>query len=258
MVGRHVTIWPKTDFLFLRLTVVVMVALCLWFVIVSVQTAISGSLVAGLVGLVIWSTIGVGLYRLMQWGRWLALAALWLMVLSTLSPFGEMSTLAMINGDAPPLPIWEELAKYIAPHGIGTLFFIEVLYGYRGEFKFSRDAQAAGDLHRPPPMPPRSWILWSLAVIGLPTLVVFLSTWDLQLAGGCINLRDLHDIRGGRSIFRIIPVLISVVLGLLIFIRAAPMNASRRHLVVRAIVYATIMLMFYGGIRNYLWYNNRC
>ena len=252
------TVWPKTNFVFLRLTVIAMVALCAWFAIVSVQNSFSGSLAAGMVGLVIWSIIGVGLYRLMQWGRWLALAMLWLMVFFTLSPFGEMSTFAMINGDAPPLPIWEELAKYIAPFGIGTVFFIEVLYAYRGEFKFSRDTQVAGDLVSSLPNPPRSWTLWSLAVIAVPTLVVFLSTGDLQLAGGCIRLRDLHDVRGDPSTFRIIPVLFSIFLGLLIFLRAAPMNASRRHLIVRAIVYATVILMFYSGIRNYLWYTSRC
>jgi hypothetical protein len=252
------TVWPKTDFVFLRLTVTAMVALCAWFAVVSVRNAISDSLVAGLVGLLIWSTMGVGLYRLMQWGRWLALAVLWLMVFFTLSPFGEMSTFAMINGEAPPLPIWEELARYLAPFGIGSVFFIEVLYAYRGEFKFSRDAQVAGDLASSLPAPPRSWTLWSLAVIAVPTLLVFLSTWDLKLAGGCIKLGDLSDIRGDQSICRIIPVLISIVLGLLIFIQAAPMNASRRHLIVRATVYATVTLMFYGGIRNYLWCTSRC
>jgi hypothetical protein len=252
------TIWPKTDIVFLRLTVAAMVALCVWFAIVSVQNAISGSLVAGLVGLVIWSTIGVGLYRLMQWGRWFALAVLWLIVFFTLSPFGEMSTFAMINGEAPPLPIWEELAKYIAPFGIGTLFFIEALYAYKGEFKFSRDAQVAGDLTPSLPTPPRSWILWSFGVIAVPTFVVFLSTRDIQLAGGCIKLLDVYDVRGDPSTFRIIPVLFSMALGSLIFLRAAPLHASRRHLIVRAIVYGTVILLFYGGIRNYLWYTSRC
>jgi hypothetical protein len=139
----------------------------------------------------------------MQWGRWLTLAILWLIVFFTLSPFGEMSTLAMINGEAPPLPIWEELARYIAPFGIGTVFFIEVLYAFRGEFKFSRRTLVAGDLASSLPTPPRSWTLWSLAVIAIPTLVVFLSTWDLRLAGGCIILRDLYDVRGDPSTFRI-------------------------------------------------------
>jgi len=59
----------------------------------------------------------------MQWGAWLALAMLWLMYFFTLVPFGEMSTFAMINGDAPPLPIWEELAKYIAPFGNWNCLF---------------------------------------------------------------------------------------------------------------------------------------
>jgi hypothetical protein len=252
------TLWPKTKFVFLRWAVIAMAALGVWFAIVSVQNAISGSLAAGVVGFVIWSTTAVGLYRLMQWGRWLTLAILWLMVFFTLSPFGEMSTFAMINGEAPPLPIWEELAKYIAPFGIGAVFFIEALCAYGGEFKFSRDALVAGDLGSSVPTPPRSWTLWSLAVIAVPTLVVFLSTWDLQLAGGCIKLRDLYDVRGDPSTFRITPVLFSIFLGLLIFLRAAPMNASRRHLIVRAIVYAVVMLMFYSGIRNYLWYTSRC
>jgi hypothetical protein len=97
----------------------------------------------GLLGLVFWLTTAVGLYGLMQWGRWLALAVLWLLVLLTLSPFGEMSTLAMINGEAPPLPIWHELIRYIAPFGITSLFFIEVLYAYRNEFKFLRHMQVA-------------------------------------------------------------------------------------------------------------------
>jgi hypothetical protein len=105
------TAWPKTEFVFLRWTVAAMVVLCAWFAILGVREAISGSLIAGLIGLAIWLTIAVGLYRLMQWGRWLALAVLWLMVLFTLSPFGEMSTLAMINGEAPPLPIWHELVE---------------------------------------------------------------------------------------------------------------------------------------------------
>ena len=140
------TAGPKTEFAFLRWTVAAMVVLCAWFAILGVREAISGSLIAGLLGLVIWLTIAVGLYRLMQWGRWLALAVLWLMVLFTLSPFGEMSTLAMINGEAPPLPIWHELVRYIAPFGITSLFFIEVLYAYRNEFKFSRHTQVAGDL----------------------------------------------------------------------------------------------------------------
>jgi hypothetical protein len=252
------TVLPKTEFAFLRWTVAAMVVLCVWFAIVSAQNAISDSLVAGLVGLAIWSTIGVGLYRLMQWGRWLALAALWLMAFFTLSPFGEMSIFALINGEAPPLPIWEELVRHIAPFGIGTLFFIEVLYAYRAEFKFSRDAKVAGDLAPSLPTPPRSWGLWCLAVIAFPTLTVFLSTWDLQLAGGCIKISESNDWRGDPSTFRIIPVLISSVLGLLIFLRAAPIKASRRQLIARAIVYAVFMVMFYSGIRTHLWYTSRC
>jgi hypothetical protein len=252
------TPWPKTEFVFLRWIVVAMVVLCAWFAILGVREAISGSLVAGLIGIAIWLTIAVGLYRLMQWGRWLALAALWLMVLVTLTPFGEMGTLAMINGEAPPLPIWQELARYIAPFGITALFFIEVLYAYRNEFKFSRHTQVAGDLVASQPAPPRSWIFWSLAVVAIPTLIVFLSTRDIQLAGGCIKFYDSQDARGDPSTFRLIPVLLVIVLGSLIFLRAAPTNASRRHLIARVIVYATILLMFYGGIRNYLWYNNLC
>jgi len=252
------TAWPKTEFVFLRWTVVAMVVLCAWFAILGVREAISGSLVAGLIGIAIWLTIAVGLYRLMQWGRWLALAVLWLMVLLTLSPFGEMSTLAMSNGEAPPLPIWHELVRYIAPFGITSLFFIEVLYAYRNEFKFSRHTQVAGDLVASQPAPPRSWTFWSFAVVAIPTLIVFLSTRDIQLAGGCIKFYDSQDARGDPSTFRLIPVLLVIVLGSLIFLRAAPTNASRRHLIVRVIVYATILLMFYGGIRNYLWYNNLC
>jgi hypothetical protein len=247
------TVLPKTNFVFLRWAVVAMDALCIWFSIVSVQNAISGSLVAGLVGFVNWLTIGVGLYRLMQWGRWLALAVLWLIVFFTLSPFGEMSTFAMINGEAPPLPIWEELAKYIAPYGVGTVFFIEVLYAYRGEFKFSRDGQAAGDRASSPPTPPRSWILWIIAVIAVPTLIVFLSIRDMRLSGGCIKWDP-----GSTSTFRIIPTLIAIILGSLLFLRAAPANASRRHLIVRVAIYVTINLLFYSGIKNYLWYTNHC
>ena len=108
------------------------------------------------------------------------------------------------------------------------------------------------------PAPPRSWTLWSLAVVAIPALVVFLSMWDIQLGGGCIKLYDSNDVKGDASTFRIIPVLFAIVLGSLIFLRAAPTNASRRHLIVRVIVYATVMLMFYGGIRNYLWYTNLC
>lgn len=252
------TVWPKTDFVFLRLAVSAMVALCVWFAIASTRNAFSGSYVAGLVGLVIWSIIGVGLYRLMQWGRWLALAILWLIVFFTLSPFGEMSTFAMINGEAPPLPILEELAKYIAPLGIGAVFFIEVLHSYRSEFKFSRNEPVAGDLASSLPTPPRSWSLWCLAVITVPALVVFLTIWDLQLAGGCIKLSEANSWRGDPKTFRMIPVLISSCLGLLMFLRAGPVSASRRQLIVRAVVYAAVMLMFYGGIRNYLWYTSRC
>lgn len=255
---RKMTAWPKTEFVFLRWTVVAMVVLCAWFAIVGVREAISGSPIAGLLGLVFWLTTAVGLYGLMQWGRWFALAVLWLLVLFTLSPFGEMSTLAMINGEAPPLPIWHELIRYIAPCGITSLFFIEVLYAYRNEFKFSRHTQVAGDLAASQPAPPRSWTSWSLAVVAVPTLIVFLSTWDLQRAGGCIKFYESHDASGDPSTFRIIPVLFAIILGSLVFLRAAPTNASRRYLVVRGIVYATVVLMFYGGIRNYLWYNNLC
>ena len=252
------TVWPKTEFVFLRWAVATMVALCSWFAILGIRQAILGSPIPGFLMIAIWLTIAVGLYRLMQWGRWLALAVLWLLVFFTLSPFGEMSTLAMINGEAPPLPIWHELARYIAPFGIASLFFIEVLYAYRNEFQFSRHAQVAGDLAASQPTPPRSWTFWSLAVAAVPTLIVFLSTRDIQLAGGCIKFYDSHDARGDPSTFRIIPVLFAIVLGSLIFLRAAPTNASRRHLIVRVIVYATVMLMFYSGIRNYLWYNNLC
>lgn len=73
-----------------------------------------------------------------------------------------------------------------------------------------------------------------------------------------VGTGNLYDARGDLSALRPIPVLSVIVLGLLIFLRAAPTNASRRHLIVRLIVYATIMLMFYGGIRNYLWYDNLC
>ena len=237
---------PQTDIKLLRLVVIALATGSLWCAVIYFQRAIDGQLFLGLLTFVLWLPMAVGLWLLKQWARFLALTVLWLMVF--IVPFGQVSMMAVVDGDFPPLPIWEQLMYRVAPIVIPAMFFIEVLHDYGSEFRWPLGSAAAANSATARPNPPRSWLFWCLGVIATPALIVVLQNLDIRLKGGCMQIDEQ-----GHSwlLWSILPV-VSVVVGLLAFLRAAPAGASRTHRTVRALAYIAGMLLFYGDTSGYI------
>jgi hypothetical protein len=255
-VGDNRPKWlPATPVLIVRVAVACMVVACACFAGISIQQALTGDFSQGLFAILLYIPTAVGLWRLTQWGRWLALAILWLLVLAISTPFGVLGIFAVINGEHFPYPIWREMAQ-IAPVAIPALFFMEVLYSYRGEFEFSRSTPAPADVVPPIPTPPDSWLLWTLAVLGTPMLMVYLLLGQLQAEGGCFPL----EWGPGSGIFvrTGLPSILAILLGSLIYLRALLRGRSRWRLAIRVFIYAVMLLLFRSAIGGYVWYYSRC
>jgi len=250
MLHRFVKLLPQTNSQLLRLAVVGLVMAYLWFAVNYLRGAISGEYFFGVLSFVLWLPLAAGLWTLMPWARYLSLTILWLIVIGTPTLVGPWEA---INGDAPPLPIWEQLMSSVAPMFIPAALCIEVLYAYKREFRW----RAIEEENRPPTKLPRSWILWCLGVFGTPILLVALLNLDVRLAGGCISPPG-HGSRYSQAL-RDISLWICVIAGLALFLRAAPANADWRNRVVRSLVYIAGMLWFYSNARGYLMvYFNLC
>jgi hypothetical protein len=244
---------PQTDSELLRLVVIGLATGCVWLAVIYFQGAIDGQLFLGLLTFVLWLPLAVGLWLLKQWARFLALTILWLMVFAV--PFGQVSAMAVVDGDLPPLPIWEQLIYRVAPLVIPATFFIEVLHAYGSEFQWPRGSEAAAaNSASARPTPPRSWLLWCLGVIAVPALLVVPLNLDIRRKGGCIPI----DAQGHSWLLWTILPLVGVALGLLVFLRAAPANATRLNRTVRALAYSAGMLLFYVDISSYLGLNSLC
>lgn len=226
---------------------------CIWFAVIYLQAAISGRLFAGYLGLFLWLPLAAGLWLLKPWARSLALVVLVLIVIGT--PFAEVSGMAAVDGDEPPLPIWGQLMYRVAPLFIPAIFFLEVLYAYGCEFQTPAWSLGSPSDIAPKPTPPRSWLLWCLAVIATPALLVMLL--NLRFEGGCLPLETNNNQVHGRPIW-IIPPMISVALGLLLYLHAMPSAASRPNKIARAVVYTGTMILFYGDVSSYLEITGFC
>jgi hypothetical protein len=191
-----------------------------------------------------------------QWARLLALFVLWFIVIVIGGPFGELSVFAAINGEAPPLPILEQLMYRVVPFVIPAAFFIEVLYAYRSEFKRRYILETDSPL---PPILPKSWLLWSVSIVAIPLLMVLLLNLAKDQHGGCIPFPTSGH--GGywkdEGIWHI-PAIACALVGLVVFMRAAPADASKINRIVRALIYSTGMLLFHGEVFSYVQYANMC
>ena len=247
--------WPATPVLIVRVAVVCMVAACVYCAGVGIQGVVAGDFSPAALAILLYIPTAIGLWRLMQWGRWLALAVLWLLLLATVTPFGVLGIFAVINGEHFPFPIWRELVT-IAPVVIPALFFMEVLYSYSGEFRYSRTVSAPGDVAAPSPTPPDSWMLWFIAVVGIPVLMVYLLSWQLEIVGGCFPLE--WGPNAGIFEWSGLPSILAILLGSLIYLRAFLRRRNRWRLVIRATIYAVMLLLFRSAIGGYVWYYSRC
>ena len=255
MVKRLTKLLPQTDSRLLTFVLVGFAIAGVWYAVQGFGLVLTGEPVRGILAL-LWLPITVGLWRLRQMGRWVALVILWSMVFMV--PYGELSIWTLINAAAPPGPIWEPLIFRVAPFAIPAAFAIELLYAYRSEFKSNRVSALAAPRSSGPQLP-RSWTLWSLAVIGTPATIVALLCLDLEIKGTCIPM--LAPANGPYGLFdplwTILPLACAAV-GLLAFLRAAPVEASRRNRVVRAILYAAAMFLFYSEVAGYIRYERFC
>ena len=129
--------------------------------------------------------LAAGLWLLMPWARYLSLFLLWIIVFVT--PF-NVGPFAVVDGDSPPLPIWEQLMYLVAPLVIPSMFFIEVLCAYEPEFRRSRVSETTPALRTTPALVPRSWVLWCMAVFAIPVLLVAFLNLDIRLMGGCLPM----------------------------------------------------------------------
>ena len=165
--------------------------------------------------------------------------------------------MAAVDGDEPPLPIWEQLMYRVVPLVIPAMFFIEVLYAYGCEFQRSPGREVGASNSTAKPTPPRSWFLWCLAVIGTPALLVALLNLEIRLEGGCLPLGAKNQQAHGQPLWIITPM-ICVALGLLLYLNAIPSTASRPNKIIRAVVYTGAILLFYGDVSSYLEITKFC
>ena len=133
---------PQTKTPVLRLTVIGLAATFACFAVRYLQWAAQGELLYGVIAILLWLPLSVGLWRLLPPARDIAQAVLWLIVivipLGTLNPFAAMDEL----GPGPP-PAWEVLLFWVAPWVVPALFAIHVLGKFKSEFRRHRDDTAS-------------------------------------------------------------------------------------------------------------------
>jgi hypothetical protein len=168
-------------------------------------------------------------------------------------PFNQVGVWAVVDGEFPPLPVWEQLIYRVAPLFVPAVFLIELLFAYGCEFKWERASEQAVDRPRSRPMPPRSWLLWCLAVLATPVLIVGALNFAIYVRSGCVHYRQADM----GPLWSILP-LACIALGIFVFMRAAPAEASRVNKVIRALTYALVMLLFYGDVTGYLELQKLC
>jgi hypothetical protein len=163
-----------------------------------------------------------------------------------------------MNGEAPPLPIVEQLVYRIAPFVMPLGFFIEVLYAYGSEFKGRRILERDSGSSQQP-LPPRSWLLWCSAIVATPVLMVLLLNLAKDLHGGCVPFPASDHGGYWRNVgIWHIPGIACALVGLLAFIRAAPVSASKLNRIVRALIYGAGMFLFHGEVFAYVQYADMC
>jgi hypothetical protein len=246
---------PQTRIDLLRLVVIGSAMGCIWFAVIYLQRAISGRPFAGFLSLFLWLPLAAGLWLLKPWARSRALVVLVLIVIGT--PFAEVSGMAAVDGDQPPLPIWEQLMYRVVPLVIPAMFFLEVLYAYGCEFQRPLKQEDGASTRTETPTLPRSWLLWCLAVVGAPALLVALLNLGILLEGGCLAPWEKNQPAHGQPLC-IVPDMVCVALGLLLYLRAIPSVASRPNKIIRATVYTGTMLLFYADVSSYLEITNLC
>jgi hypothetical protein len=248
---------PQTRIDLLRLVVIGSAMGCIWFAVIYLQGAIPGRPFGGFLSLFLWLPLAAGLWLLKPWARSLALVILVLIVVGT--PFAEVSGMAAVDGDEPPLPIWEQLMYRVVPLVIPAMFFLEVLYAYGCEFQrpLGREDGASTRTETETPTLPRSWLLWCLAVVGAPALLVAVLNLRIRLEGGCLPPGEKNQPALGQPLW-MVPAMVCVALGLLLYLRAIPSVASRPNKIIRATFYTGTMLLFYGDVSSYLEMTNLC
>jgi hypothetical protein len=96
-----------------------------------------------------------------------------------------------------------------------------------------------------------------LAAIGAPALLVAILNLVIRLEGNCLPLGAKNQQAHGQPLW-IIPPMVCVALGLLLYLRAIPSVASRPNKIIRAVVYTGTMLLFYADVSSYLEITNFC
>ena len=246
---------PQTDVRLLRIVVVCMAMGSLWYAGTYLRAAASGQYYVGVFGFVLLLPLAAGLWLLMSWARYFSLFVLWAVVF--VAPF-NVGPFAVVDGDSPPLPIWEQLMYLVAPLVIPSVFFIEVLCACKAEFRWRRVSEATPALRTTPALVPRSWVLWCIAVFAIPVLLVTFLNLDIRLRGGCLPMSPAAHQGSPYSRSLWISAVLACGAGLLVFLRAAPAKASRLNKVVRTIIYCAGMLWFYSNVSNYLMLTSFC
>jgi len=125
---------PATCSNVLRWTLVALAVACLVTATRYLQFAIGGEPLYGVVAVVFWVPLAIGLWLLKPVARLVATGVLWFVVvvvpLGTINPFAAMDEL----GPNPP-PVWELVVFWVAPWVVPALFAIHVLGRYKAEFQ---------------------------------------------------------------------------------------------------------------------------
>lgn len=245
---------PRTDVRLLRVVVVCMTMGFLWYAGTYLRAAASGHYYVGVFGFVLLLPLAAGLWVLMSWARYFSLFLLWALVF--FAPF-NVGPFAVVDGDSPTLPIWEQLIYLVAPLVIPSVFFIEVLCAYKLEFRWGGVSEAPA-LRTTPALVPRSWVLWCISVFAIPVLLVALLNLDIRLMGGCLPMPPAAHQGSPYSRSLWISAVLACGAGVLLFLRAAPAKASRLNKVVRTIIYCAGILWFYFNVSNYLMLTSFC
>jgi hypothetical protein len=183
----------------------------------------------------------------MPWARYLSLLFLWLFVCIVPMNAGPF---AAIDGAAPPGPIWEAVLYSVAPIFVPSAVCLEMLYAYKHEFRWPRDANPVEHANRPPAMLPRSWILWCISVFGVPVLLIEL----LGIKTGCITVPAVSDTASRWTA----QMTIAACVGLVAFLVAAPAKASWFNRITRTVVYGFGLLSLCMNVSGYLGFVGFC
>jgi hypothetical protein len=128
-----VKILPRTESPALRWTVIGLATFCALAAALDFRNGYGGDHADWAWAIIFWLPLGIGLWALQPWARWIALMLLWPLAFNFVGiPFAQMDYTTTEPPDA-----WL-MAAWLAPWSVFSLFSIHVLGKYKKEFRWSQ------------------------------------------------------------------------------------------------------------------------